>query len=319
MPDPVVTPSVTPAVITPPAVTPPAVTPPPADPATLLSGGDEPPALGTPPQVTPADWPQDWRDKMAGGNDKVLNVIKRFSSPQAIANALLSDRRLMSEGKLKPALTADATPEQIAEYRKANAIPDKPDGYLEKLPDGLVIGEDDKPYVTKFAEAMHAKNASPDMVHSALRAYYDIQSQQTAALQDANESARVEGQEALMAEWGSDFRANRNAVINLLKTVPEDTRNVLGTARDSDGILIFNRADVLKAFSDLARANNMVGTVVPPDGDIAKAVNDELASIKTTLMTKPEVYWARTPEGERMRQRYGELLEAKDKIGNKAA
>jgi hypothetical protein len=256
---------------------------------------------------------------MAAGNEKALNVIKRFGSPQAIANALLADRQRMSSGQLKPALTADATPEQIASYRKDNGIPEAPDGYLEKLPDGLVIGDADKPYVSKFAEAMHAKNASPDMVHSVLNTYFnEIMPAQQVALQDMNEEHRLAGEEALMAEWGAEFKGNKNAVLNLLNGMPEDARNALTTARDKDGVFLFNRPEVVRALSQVARDLNPAATLVPNDGgDATKAVESEVARIRNILVNKPDEYWARNEEGQKLRARFGELLAAQERMGGK--
>src|SRR3546814_3644725 len=56
------------------------------------------------------------------------------------------------------ALPIYATPEQIAEWRKEQGIPEKPEDYDLKFDNGLVIGEADKPLVAEFLKASHATN-----------------------------------------------------------------------------------------------------------------------------------------------------------------
>jgi len=265
-----------------------------------------------------ADWPTDWREKMATGadgkvNEKTLNILKRHSSPVALANSALVTRQEISEGKLKPVLAADATPEQITAYRKDNGIPEKPEAYLENLPNGLVIADDDKPYVGEFAADMHKLNAPPQFVHSALQSYYQIQAKQAEAIEDANEQARSEGTEALIAEWGQEFKGNKNAIVNMLNGVPEDARKAILSARDSEGIFLFNQAPILRAFAQLARELNPASTVVNASGgDVGKALGSEIEQIEKVMKTDIDTY-NRDPK---MRARYLELLTARERMTN---
>ena len=66
-------------------------------------------------------------------------------------------------------------PAQIAAWRAESGVPAKPEGYLDNLPHGIVIGADDKPMVGAFVADMHAKHAPPDLVHTAIGSYYKIQ------------------------------------------------------------------------------------------------------------------------------------------------
>src|SRR3546814_8159770 len=67
----------------------------------------------------------------------------------------------LSSGEFKKAIGPDATPEQIAEWRKEQGIPEKPEDYDLKFDNGLVIGEADKPLVAEFLKASHATNVTP--------------------------------------------------------------------------------------------------------------------------------------------------------------
>lgn len=292
----------------------------PAAPATLLT---DPPAKPADPNAPPAppatgDWGADWRTKMAAGNEKKLAIISQYTSPQAVVDALVASKQALS-GK-KTALAADATPEQIAAYRKDNGVPEAAEGYLEKLPDGLVIGEADKPYVGEFAKAMHDLNAPPQHVHAALKAYYGIVAKQAEAVADLNEQARVDGTEALMAEWGAEFKGNKNAVGNLLAGFPEEARNAIMAARDQSGLMLFNNPHVLKAFAQVARDINPAASVVSAaGGDVGKTISGELAQIANIRKATPSVYWAEDAAGKAMRGRELELIAAEQSLPKRSA
>jgi hypothetical protein len=55
-------------------------------------------------------------------------------------------------------LSADAKPEEIAEYRKAHGIPGKPDGYQIRLPEGAPQDAIDGESVKKMLALAHANN-----------------------------------------------------------------------------------------------------------------------------------------------------------------
>lgn len=276
----------------------------------------EAPDPGAAAPAVKAHWPDNWRELAAGGNDGVSKLIGRFTDPAKIAAALFNARQELST---RPkSLAADATPEQITAWRLENGVPEKPEGYLEKLPEGLIIGEADKPLVGKFAEKMHAANESPATVHRALQAYYEIQETQAAALEEANETARSEGTEALMAEWGPEFKSNRNAIQGLMGMIPEDARNSLMQARDANGVLLFNQAPVMRAFAQLARELNPAAAVVPNHGgDPGKSIADEKKAIEADMRSPKadELYW----KDEAKQKRYRELVDAESRMKQRAA
>src|SRR5690606_11096008 len=124
-------------------------------------------------------WPTDWREQLANGDEKLLSVLKRYTSPKSWSDAAFALRQKMSSGELKRAAPGkDAKPEEIAAWRKEMGIPESPDKYDLTLEGGLVIGDEDKPYISKFTERMHGKNASNEVVKEAVSAYYEIVEEQ---------------------------------------------------------------------------------------------------------------------------------------------
>lgn len=278
-----------------------------ADDAQTLAGGSEAKA-----DVAPS-WPEDWRDKLAGGDEKALNKLKRMQSPADVWKSYRAmEQRL---GDAKPTLPDEPTEEQVAEYRKANGIPDTAEGYLDNL-DGIVVGDDDKPIVEGFLAKMHAQNAPPALVQEALGWYYAEQEERMAALVQEDKAFRGEAEEALRAEWGNEYRANINAFGAFLDTAPEGLKDALLGARGGDGKLLGDNPAFLKWVVGLANEVNPAGTITPGAGlNQIDSVEAEIAKINRLMVEKPDSYY----RDEKMQARYRQLLDAQDKLKSRAA
>lgn len=269
----------------------------------------------------PADWPEDWRKKLAGDDEKLAKRLERMKSPKDVVQSWRALEQKMSSGEVKQTLPDDATEEQIAEYRKENGIPETSDGYLENLPDGLVIGEDDKEAVGSFLEAVHAKNASPDFVASALDWYYKTKEDEVAAQSDADKEVQKATEDALRSEWGNEYRGNINAITSFLDAAPTDEdgnslKDLLMGARLADGTPLGNNAMALKWLLGIANDVNPAGFIAPGSAKTqAEGVDEEIAEIEKVMRTDRTRY----DKDEKMQARYRQLLEAQEKLNTRAA
>lgn len=297
---------------------------PPAGGEDTLAGGDKSLADGggkeTP--TAPSDWPEDWRKRMSGEDADALKRLDRYKSPIDVAKALSEAQKKISSGQMKPQLPKDATDEDIAAYRKEIGVPDKPEGYLDALPDGLVVGEDDKELASSFLESAHAANMPPEFVGAALDWYYKSQEEQIARTAEDDKSYRGQAEDELRGEWGGEFRVHQSSVKNFLNTTPvvgkdENGKDVtLGDimrgARSPDGRLMGDNPHFLRWIADLANKANPAGFVAPGSGDQAKAVDAEIAEIEEVMRTKRDKY----DKDDKMQARYLQLLEARDKLAS---
>lgn len=62
------------------------------------------------PVIAPADWPEDWRSKVAGEDAKELARLQRMGSPADVWKAYRALEAKISSGQLKQGLKPDATP-----------------------------------------------------------------------------------------------------------------------------------------------------------------------------------------------------------------
>lgn len=251
-----------------------------------------------PVEPAPAE-PTDWRKDMAGDDEKLAKLLSRYSTAKDFAKAHHELFKKVSAGELKKPLTKDATPEQVAEWRKANGIPETPDQYA--LPEGVTFGEEDMPGIKGFLEEVHKTNASPETVTAALGFYHKLQQEAAQARYQADKDARVAAEDTLHAEWGTDYRENLNYVNNFIAAnIPAEQAEAFRNARLGDGSPLFSNAAMLKAFAQVARELNPVASTVSGKGmDNAAAIDDRIKELEKK-MGSPE--WYNSPEREQHRQ-----------------
>lgn len=262
-------------------------------------------------------WSEKWREEYAGTDEKVLKRLQRYTTPKAALDAMIEAQNKIADGSYKK-LPENATAEQLAEYRKANGIPEKPEAYLEKLPDGLVIGEEDKPLIEKFTKAFHDKNADPSVVHAAIKTYYDIVDEQEGLRAEANVAAKTATEDTLRAEWGPDYRSNTNLINSFLGSMPKDLQDELFQSSKPDGTQIMNNSAMLKWLAQQARELNYTGAVLPNGEASAKSLESEINTLKGMMGDRSSKYW-KGPESAALQARYRELVELQQKIASRAA
>jgi hypothetical protein len=97
------------------------------------------------PVAAPADWPEDWRIKLAGEDKSYLKTLDRFNTPSDLAKAYRDAQQRLSAGNLKAILPDNPTEEELKTWRTENGVPESPDKYDVNLGDGFVWSDEDKP------------------------------------------------------------------------------------------------------------------------------------------------------------------------------
>jgi hypothetical protein len=256
----------------------------------------------------------DWRKNVAGGDDAAVKMLERFASPADLGKAYREAVKKISSGELAKPLPKDATPEQVAEWRKGNGIPEKPDGYFEKLPNGLVIGAEDKPMFDAVAAKLHSRNVQPEVIHDLAEWYYGMQDDALAKAQKADQEQSVTATDALRQEWGTDYRANINIANSYLDSLGPELKPLVMDATLPDGTRLFNNTDFMKWFVGQAREINPASHIVPAGSEATiNSVSGEIAKIEKVMSTNRAEYNRDTKMQERLRQLYAarEKLQAR--------
>lgn len=258
-------------------------------------------------------WPDDWRQKIAGENEKELSLLGRYASPADVWKKARALEQKLSSGELKSILRKDASPDETKAWREQNGIPETYDKYDLDLGNNLKVSDEDKILFDDYLKGAHATNQSPDQVKSTLNAYYKIQDQLTTKRANDDKDIAQKTEDALRAEWGNEYRRNINLVNNLLDNVggSAEFKDKILRGRLADGTPIGSSPDALKMFLQLSLVNNPVGTVVPSgSGDMLKSVEDEIRQIEDFMKKNRTAYF----KDEKKQDRYRELLNARDQL-----
>lgn len=249
----------------------------------------------------------DFRKQLAGEDEKRLNVLNRFTSFDDFAKSYFEAQdRIRSGDVLKP-LPENATEDDIKAYREQQGIPEDPAAYLENLPDGLVIGDDDKPVMEEFAKALHEVHAPPAMVHAAIGFYNELVEKGEAERQEEDKRIAGEMEEALREEWGKDYRGNINRMNALLESsFGAEQMEQFRSARSPDGTPLLSQEAIVKGLLGIARTVNPAGHLVDSSGDPDQSINDEIAKIEKLMKEDRKAYNA----DKKLQDRYLSLLEA---------
>lgn len=267
---------------------------------------------------TTAATEKSWRDDLAGEDKDFRKRLERFTAPNDFAKSYRALETKLSSGEYKRALPADAKPEEIATWRKENGVPDKADEYVAKLalPNGVVLGEEDKPVVSAFAEMAQGKNWTPAQYNDAVSWYYETQNKLAGKRQEQDQNFMAQTEDKLRTDWGNDYRRNLNIVGSIRDSMPEGLRDRFMAGRTADGKIFGNDPDVLAWLVSLGRELHPAATLLPVGtSDPVKGVADRISEIRKFNRDNPDAYNA----DKAMQKEYLELLNADSKLKSRVA
>lgn len=260
----------------------------------------------------PADWPADWREKLAGEDAKFLAHLKRYTSPANYAKAGFDAQNKIRSGEFKRPLDNDASDEEKAAWRKENGIPETPEKYVETIDLGeFVPGEAEKPLINDFAKVAHSLNLPPVAVSKVMQWYYGNQEKAQVEQSQIDAQFKQDSLVELRTELGQEFRQSMTGVVNFLEGMPALKSAVMG--RGPDGHVIINNPAVARELMALSKNQNPYAGLVPAgEKDQAKGAADRLKEIINIYATDPVKYQREGLEAEHMR-----LVEAQSKASGR--
>lgn len=243
----------------------------------------------------PATWPEDWREKLAGTDDKWLKELKRFTSPETFAKSQRALRQKLSSGEYKrAALPADATDAEKAEWRKENDIPDKPEDYGVPEIKGYEWGESDTAIAGDFLSALHAANTPKPVAEAALKWYAKFQTQQVESRAEADRHYASAREDALRAEWGpGDYRPHVNLAKQMFNDdafIGKDLREAFGEARMPGGMRLTHHPDFIRFLA--TQGLEKKGTAGLISGEQGVRMGSRLDEIKKIRDTDIDRYYS---------------------------
>ncbi len=271
------------------------------------------------PTPEPQSWYQDdWRERLANGDQKKLRVLNRYKDPNAWSEAGFNLRFARESGEFLTKLPDEPSTEEVTTYRKENGIPADPNGYWGsmKFDNGLVIGDEDKPMVNEFMQMAHAEHWTPKQVKTAVAAHYKFQEQAQIAMAERDEQDRQTAEDTLRTNMSpADYRANKASLERFVGRFPEKLQPLILNARLGNNQALFNNLDFVNWAAQLEREMNPAHTVVGASGNAMAAIEDELKQIADFRTKDRAAYFA----DEKMQARERELLSAQERQRARAA
>lgn len=246
-----------------------------------------------------------WRDDFAGDDDKFKSTLERFNTPADMGNAYREAQGLIRSGSSRTPPAEGADEADVKAFREANGIPLEASGYMDNLPDGLVVGEEDREIMGDFMGVLHGMNVDPKVGHAVIDWYNNFTEQAQDDLADNDSSHHQETEDQLRQSWGGDYRANINLIGALIdSTFGSEHKEVILNARDPDGRAIMNIPGVLEGLAELSRKVNPVAQLAPSGGDPAQTLNTEIAELEKYMRADRPAYNKDEPAQARLRQLY---------------
>ena len=249
----------------------------------------------------------DWRVPIAGDDDKFKSELDRYSTPLDFGKSWREQKSTISAGVKATVPGEDATDDELKFYREANNIPLESSGYMENLPDGLVVGEADKEIMGDFMSTLHKHNVSPQVGHAVIEWYNNFAADQQDANAEADVEHKQEFEDAMRQQWGNDYRGNINLAGALIEgAFGKEGKELFLGARDENGRALMNIPGVVEGLVDISRKWNPSAQLVPPGGDPVQTLNDEIAELEKFMKDKRTEYFSEAgkPKRERLNQLY---------------
>lgn len=165
------------------------------------------PASGGQTSGTPAPAANDkWFSGIADENVRTWVEAKGFTDANAaVASAYNLEKLLGFDRAGRTLVVPDekSTPEQVAAFRTKIGVPEKPDGYGIKAPEGQ-----DGTFANFISEAMHKAGIPAKAAQDLVKAYGEFGEQQQKAANEAFERTSATEFEGMKTEWGKAYDQN---------------------------------------------------------------------------------------------------------------
>lgn len=213
---------------------------------------------------TPGQFAKGWTDKLPDSLADAKPTLANYDSFEKVVKSLLDNKRAATaktDGMVRlPG--PDAKPEDVAAFRKALGVPDVPDAYGLKAPEGLPPGVEWSDDLAKgFAEQAHKAGLAAPAAQQLAEWYVAQQTAQAQAQEQEVATMRADAEKDLRSTFGKDYDAKIALAARTAQTA--------GIPADSPA---FHFPEVVKAFAllgsrlgeqQLVPGNNVTGMLSP--------------------------------------------------------
>lgn len=218
-------------------------------------------------------------------------------------------------------MAKDATPEQVAAYRKDNGIPEKPEGYLEALPKTLELQDIDRKILAPYLARMQELNIRPEIAASLIELRQVEAERQIDERLEADRQMSSRLEETLRGEWGREYGANINSLKGFINQTFGEAAEAFLSGRDGNGDPLLANQHVVRALLQLAndtRGGNI--TIATADGRMidGAGVEARISEIEKLMGDSSSEYY-KGAKAEAIQAEYRKLIDAREANKRRAA
>lgn len=256
----------------------------------------------------PRGLPDDWREIAAGKDEAALKLAKRYGSMSGVLKALKEAQDTIRSGKLKAPMPDAKDEKAMAEWRKAEGIPDEAAGY--KIPETVTkrLTDDDKPMLSSFTEFAHKKGARQDVVDIGTEWYIETMEAIEAKRTETDKADREAAEDALRKDWAhGEYKANTTMAKRWAATIPGLGEEALGI-RAPDGRMLGSIPEFVAWAADMGR--DKFGDLAFTTSDGERRHTNRKAEIEKIMSTDIDEYRRQGLDKE-----YAQILEREERRG----
>lgn len=261
-------------------------------------------------------WRDDWRGAAAKGDDAKVKRLERYKDPESAFEALFSAQDSISKHGLRTPLPENATPEQVAEYRKINGVPETHDKYSTDVGNGYVWGEADKPLLDGFLKHMHGEHATPGEVNRGLRWYAGVQKQLNDQRAEQDATFKQDSLAKLGEMYKGEFKRNVAHVDAFLDSpeFPAGIKDKILGARLPNGRLAGSDPEFIDFLYQQAIFRNPIATVMGGNSETQIKTAETRLNELIKMSGDKDSDYNKGPNKEALRNEHLKLIEDLDKV-----
>jgi hypothetical protein len=257
----------------------------------------------------PATWPEDWRERLAAGDESFKKIVSRYSSPETFAKAYGSLRQQLASGELIKKLPDNASEQEVAEWRAQMGLPEKPDGYQLTRVMGYEWQEGDKENLNSFIAAAHGSNFTQKQLDTALDWYGKQVVAQEEKRFEQDTLAKQACEDHLRTEWGPQFRGNIGLMKRFIESdIPDGAGQALVNARLEDGSRLIDQPWFAKWMVQMAQDVHGEAAFAGGSEGVASLASRK-AEIEKIMSTDYPAY----ARDKNMQKEYAQIIEREER------
>ena len=256
-------------------------------------------------------WGENWRQELAGEDHAELKRLERLASPKDLWKKTKELEKKFSSGDVQIKLPENASPEEKAEWRKQQGIPDKPEDYKVDL-GKYVPTEADLPAFEDFKKYAHDRDMTPSAVNAALGWYAERMNETESLKKEIDESYAQQSDDVLREEWGVDYKANNGVIRNFLSKASPEFNETINSARLEDGTRLSDNPEFKKFLASTALEINPAARILPVNAS-SDAAQSFIEECEKDMASNIQKWWKDTAKQEK----YRIALEAREKMNSR--